>query len=200
MTSILIFTGIYFDSSEGTQCHANNFRIEDETFSKQTIQMGDVLHVTGSLVSLNPTQHQLKLWSVITNSDQISFTHDFFRIYLEPTNTCSGKSDGNIDWYFQSLHNPSEEFVLKPNDVIEYSISFIPQKAGMYKIHSAIFDGDIYRMGPGQTIIVEGSDDVTDGEIFGFYLPFFSSLVLIISGSVAGMILFKRKFCHFKIS
>jgi hypothetical protein len=196
----MIFMGSFFDSSEGTPCQARDFGIEDETFSKQTVQIGETLDVKGSLVSLAPTQQQLKLWSVITNSDQISFSYDFFRIYLEPTNICSGKSDGNINWYFQSSPNPSEEFILKPNDVIEYSISFIPQKAGDYRIHSAIFDGDIYRMGPGQTIIVEGSGEVTDGEIFGFYLPFFSSLVLIIFGSIVGMILLKRKFCHSKIS
>ena len=192
--------GVYFDSSEGTQCHAIDFRIEDETFSKYTVKTGEVLDVKGSLVSLSPTQHQLKLWSVITNSDQVSFLYDFFRIYLEPTGICSGKSNGNINWYFQLSPIPSEEFVLKPNDVIEYSVSLIPQKAGTYKIHSAIFDGDVYRTGPGQTIIVEGSNELTDGEIFGFYLPFFSSLVLIIFGSVVGTILLKRKLRHSKMS
>lgn len=173
LASILILMGVYFISSEGTQCHATNLRIEDETFSKHTVQTGEILEVTGSLVGLDPTQHPLKLWSVITNSNQISFSYDFFRIYLEPTNICSGKSDGNINWYFQSSPNPSKEFVLKPNDVIEYSVSFIPQKAGVYKIHSAIFDGDIYRMGPGQTIVVEGNGEITYGEISGFYLPLF---------------------------
>ncbi len=137
---------------------------------------------------------------MITNSDQTSFSYDLFRIYFEPTHVCSGgKSDGNINWYFQLSPQPSEEFVLKPGNVIEYSTTFIPQKSGIYKIHSAVFDGEIFRMGPGQTITVEGMDGGTDREILGFYLPFFSSIVLIIFGSITGAILLKRKFHRSKV-
>ncbi len=216
--------GVYFNSSDGHQCISTDFRIEDETFSRHTVQTdevlnvkgshltsvhypyflyvqtGEVLNVKGSLVNLLATQQQLKLGGVITDSNHTSFSYDFFRIYLEPASFCSAKSDGNIDWYFQLPPNHLEELILKPNDVMEYSVSFIPQKAGIYRIHSAVLDGDDYRIGPGRTIIVEGNDEVTHGEIFGFYLPFSSSLVLIISGSVVGMILLKRKFRYSKIS
>ena len=192
--------GSYFDSSEGNQCQASHFRIEDETFSKQTVQVGETLDVKGSLVSLDSTQHNLKLWSVITNSDQTSFLYDFFRIHFEPTSVCSGKSDGNINWYFQLSTYPSEEFILKQNDVVEYSVTLIPQKSGVYRIHSATFDGDIFRMGPGQTIIVEGTDEETTDELLGFYLPFFLILVLIIFGSTGVTIMLKRKFHRSKIS
>ena len=200
LASILILMGTFFDGSEATQCQATDFRIEDETFSKQTVQTGETLDVKGALVSLSQDQHKLKLWSVITSSDQTSFSYDFFRIYLEPTHVCSGgKSDGNINWYFQVSPHPSEEFVLKPNDVVEYSVTFTPQKPGVYKIHSAMYDGNIFRMGPGQTIIVEGTGKETEGELFGFYLPFFSILSLIISSlAVGGIIILKRKFYRSK--
>ena len=201
LVSILIFTGYSFDSSEGTQCRAGDFRIEDETFSKQTVGTSETLNVKGSLVSLSQTQQELKLWSVITSSDQVSFSYDFFRIYFESPHVCSGwKSDGNIGWYFQLSTHPSEEFVLNPNEAVEYSVTFTPQKPGIYKIHSAMLDGDVFRMGPGQTITVEGTGGETKGELWGFYLPFFLIAVLIFSGSVTGIIVIKKRMDQFKNS
>ncbi len=193
LVSIMILMGSYFDSSEGTQCQAIDFRIEDETFSKQTVQVGETLDVKGSLVSISQAQHNLKVWSVITNSDQASFLYDFFRIYFEPTSICSGKSDGNINWYFQLSAHPSEEFILKSNDVVEYSVTLIPQKAGVYRIHSATFDGDIFRMGPGQTIIVEGTGEETNGEIFGFYIPYSIGFILMMIALGCGIVFTHRR-------
>ena len=90
-------------------------------------------------------------------------------------------------WYFKITSDPSKTFTLEPSETVQYFITLIPQKAGTYHIHSAMLKDDFYRIGPGQTVVIEGRDGITDGEFFGFYLPFFSSMVLIGFGIVVGV-------------
>ena len=49
-------------------------------------------------------------------------------------------------------------------------------------------------IGPGQTITVEGSQDITEGELFEFYIPYTVGFVLMIIGLGYGVVfIFRRK-------
>jgi len=186
--------GTFFNSSEANQCSPRDFRIEDEVFSRQTISVGEPLEIQGFVVSLDPNQLQLKPWAVITFSDHSSITNAIAKIFSEYPKICSGgKYDGNLNWYFNISTNPSKTFHLEPDGVVQYSVTLIPQKAGTYHVHSAMLMDDNYRPGPGQTIIVEGRDGVTEGELFGFYLPFVASIALIAFVTIIGIVLIRRK-------
>jgi len=188
-----------FDSVFGHGCQAHivqrDFSMEGETFNRQSVLVGEPIKIQGSLVTVSQDQYHLKPWAVITISDESYFVDDIVGIFSGPNDGCSGGNfDGNLNWYFKITSEPSKTFTLEPNEAVQYFITLIPQKAGTYHIHSAMLKDDSYRIGPGQTVVVEGSDGITDGEIFGFYLPFFSSIVLITLGATIGVILLKRKF------
>jgi len=191
---VLFFVGTYFHISEANQCSPRDFRIEDETFSRQSMQVGEPVEIQGLIVSLSQDQLQLEPWAVITFSDHSSITNAIAKIFSEYPKICSGgKYDGNLNWYFTISYDPSEEFTLEPGDEVPYSITLIPQKSGTYHIQSAMLFDDIYRGGPGQTVTVEGRDGVTEGELFGFYLPFVASIALITFATIIGIIGIRRK-------
>ncbi len=186
-----------FENVQATQCIGRDFRIEDETFSKQNVSVGESLEIMGSIVSISQDQLELDPWAVIRFSDQSSFANSFSSIFSETPVLCKGgTSDGNLNWYFKISSEPLEPFTLEPGDEVPYSITLVPQKSGTYNIRSAMLFDDVYRAGPGQTITVEGYEGLTDGELFGFYLPFFTSIFLIAFGIITGIILIRRKFSN----
>ena len=83
-----------------------------------------------------------------------------------------------------------EAYVLEGNKIFSYSIEMTPLKSGVYHIHTDP-NADILSfryIGTGQTIMVEGSQDITEGELFEFYIPYTIVFVLIMIGFVCGII------------
>jgi len=196
---MILILGISFENQAyGHGCQAmiqsRDFRIEDVTFSRRTISVGESLEIQGLLVNMNSETKELKPWAVASISEPSYFVDDIMRIFSGQNGGCfGGPSDGQLNWYFTIETKPTNKFVLEPEGVIPYYVSLTPLKAGIYHIHPAILWNEWYRNGPGQTIIVEGRDGVTDGEIFGFYLPFISSVIGISFAAIIGIIGIRRK-------
>ena len=172
---------------------AKDFRIEDETFSNRA-SVGEAFEISGTLVNLDQNPKQLTPWAVVTNPDRSFLINNIANLFPDSAPTCwQSKSDGNLNWYFYLSSDPSETFTLEPNGVTDYQITLTPKKGGLYHIHSGMLFEDYFRLGPGQTVYVKGSDAVTDGEIFGFYLPFAASIAVIIFGVIIGTVLIRKK-------
>ncbi len=176
--------------AHGIRCGptSGNVRIEDEIFSVQTSTTGDSFTISGTIIGLqNQENTPIKIF-VKSNIDQPyeEFFHDLFY--------GNGNYDGNhASWYFKYEAKP-REISISEGDIIDYKITVYPLKAGPYHVHSYLSDTEKHcRWGLGQTIIVEGREGVTDGEIFGFYLPILSSVALISFGTCVGIILIRRK-------
>ena len=71
----------------------------------------------------------------------------------------------------------------------------IPLKSGIYHVHTdPNADISSFRyIGPGQTIMVEGSQDITEGELFEFYIPYSIGFALMIISIVYGVVLIYRR-------
>ena len=79
--------------------------------------------------------------------------------------------------------------------MFSYSIEITPLKGGIYHIHTdPNADISSFRyIGPGQTIMVEGSQDITEGELFEFYIPYTVGFVLMIIGIGYGVVFIYRR-------
>ena len=165
-------------------------RIEDETFSAQSVNTEDHLFITGKLVSLVDYPQQLEL-SMLVTTDQFqtlsvstvihNLQYGIHRDYQEHDN-----------WFFQTVAEPSM-ITLKPLETMEYKITTVPLKAGTYHVHTQVISDKSSKLGPGQTIEVDGSSDITTGEILGIYARFAILVLLAIAGIlVARKIISKR--------
>ena len=115
------------------QLQSRFVRIEDETFSTQTLNTGEILEVRGKLVSL--VNRDLRAWISIFN---------------ESTNA------GNR-WEFVSRDPPGNVFDIPPSGVIEYTMRVKALEAGVYHSHTQLNVANVGPgLGPGQTIVVEG--------------------------------------------
>ena len=85
------------------------------------------------------------------------------------------------DWFFQTVAEP-DKITLEPLETVEYKITTIPLKAGTYHVHTQVTSDKGSRLGPGQTIVVDGSYEITTGEILGIYARFAILVLLAIMG------------------
>jgi hypothetical protein len=143
-------------------------RLEFEQFSNQKVDTGQVIKITGTVKSITskPTFVLSPYVSVDTYQPFDSFDiNGFPRLYYP-------LRDSEESWYFKIDSNLTNPVILEPGQTINYEIRVIPLKAGMYHIHSYFLSNEgIDRVGPGQTVQVNGSAMPTVGEIVGFYLP-----------------------------
>ena len=115
------------------QLQSRFVRIQDESFSGQTLQTGDELTVTGTLQSL--VNRPLRAW---------------LSLFSESTNA------GNR-WEFIARDPPGNVFDIEPEATIPYSLTVRALEPGIYHVHTQLNIQTIGPgLGPGQTVVVEG--------------------------------------------
>ena len=115
------------------QLQSRFIRIEDETFSTQTLNTGEELEVRGKLVSL--VNRDLRAW---------------ISIFAESTNA------GNR-WEVLARDPPGNVFDIPPNGEVSYTLRVRALEAGVYHIHTQLNVANVGPgLGPGQTVVVEG--------------------------------------------
>jgi len=180
---MVIVISIFFNSAYGHgvgfSIFSGSLRIEDESFSAQSINTEDRLLITGKLVSLVDYPQQLEM-SMLVTTDQFqtlsastiihSLQYGIQRDYQE-----------HDDWFFQTVAEP-DKITLEPSETVEYKITTVLLKAGTYHVHTQVTSDNGSKLGPGQTITVDGSSDITMGELFGIHLRFAVLVLLAITG------------------
>lgn len=115
------------------QLQSRFVRIEDETWSKQSVQTGETLVVTGKLVSL--VQRDLRGW---------------LSVFAESSNA------GNR-WEFVARDPPGNVFDVPANGIVDYSLTVKALEPGVYHMHTQLNLASIGPgLGPGQTVVVTG--------------------------------------------
>src|SRR4029453_9599773 len=116
------------------QLQSRFVRIQDETFSAQTLNTGDSLTVSGTLQSL--VNRPLRAW---------------LSLFSESTNA------GNR-WEFISRDPPGNIFDIPAQGTVPYSITAKALEPGIYHVHTQLNVEHVGPgLGPGQTIQVSGT-------------------------------------------
>ncbi len=115
------------------QLQSRFVRIEDETFSRQSLQTGETLCLSGKLVSL-------------VERDQ----RGWISVFNESTNS------GNR-WEILSRDPPGVVFPIPGNQVVPYEVCAKGLEPAVYHVHTQLnVDKVGPGLGPGQTVVVEG--------------------------------------------
>ena len=115
------------------QLQSRFVRIQDETFSAQTVNTGDTITVSGTLQSL--VNRPLRAW---------------LSLFSESTNA------GNR-WEFVSRDPPGNIFDIPPQGTVPYSITAKALEPGIYHVHTQLNIEHIGPgLGPGQTVQITG--------------------------------------------
>lgn len=179
MIVISVFFGSAYGHGVGSPIMGGPLRIEDETFSTQSANTEDRLEITGKLVSLVDYPQQLEI-SILVTTDQFQ-TLSASTIIHNLQYGIQRDYQEHDDWFFQTVADP-DKITLKPGETAEYKITTVPLKAGTYHVHTQVTSDKGSKLGPGQTIIVNGSSDITIGELFGIYARFTALVLLVIGG------------------
>ena len=175
------------------------YRVEDETFSKTAVSVGESLFINGTIMSLVERDIQgnidIKFDYANTDSWFINILKSNFSCLAQDTCAKRILVPNNQNHWYVDIKSEPDVYVLKGNGVISYSIEVIPLKAGIYHIHTdPNADIDSFRrIGAGETIMVEGLQDITEGEMFEFYIPYTAGFVLMIIGLGYGIIFMHRR-------
>jgi methane/ammonia monooxygenase subunit B len=115
------------------QLQSRFIRIEDETWSSQTLNTGDELTVTGTLQSL--VNRPLRAW---------------LSVFSESVNA------GNR-WEFMSRDPPGNVFEIPPQGTVPYELTVRALEPGIYHVHTQLNVANVGPgLGPGQTVQVSG--------------------------------------------
>ena len=115
------------------QLQSRFVRIEDETWSKQSVVTGETLTVRGTLVSL--VQRELRGW---------------LSVFAESSNA------GNR-WEFVARDPPGNVFDIPANGVVDYTLTVKALEPAVYHMHTQLNIAGIGPgLGPGQTVVVTG--------------------------------------------
>jgi methane/ammonia monooxygenase subunit B len=115
------------------QLQSRFVRIEDETWSAQTVNTGDEITVTGTLQSL--VNRPLRAW---------------LSVFSESTNA------GNR-WEFMSRDPPGNVFEIAPQATVPYELTVRALEPGIYHLHTQLNVANVGPgLGPGQTVQVSG--------------------------------------------
>ena len=121
------------------QLQSRFVRIEDETMSRQSLETGEQICVSGKLVSL--VERDMRGW---------------LSIFSESTNA------GNR-WEMQSRDPPGNVFELPGNSVMPYQICAMALEPGVYHVHTQLNVANVGPgLGPGQTVVVDGDFIIKD--------------------------------------
>lgn len=183
----------------GSRFSTGFYRVEDEAFSKTTVSVGEPFFINGTLVSLveRDIQGSMDVKFDYANNDSwfVNLLKSNFSCLVQDTCTKPINVAHNQNHWYVDIKAEPDAYVLQGNDMISYSIEMTPLKGGTYHIHTdPNADIDFFRhIGAGQTIIVEGSQDITEGELFELYIPYTVGFVLVIIGIVCGVIFVYRR-------
>ena len=115
------------------QLQSRFVRIDDETWSKQSVHTGDTLQVSGKFVSL--VQRDLRGW---------------YTVYGDSPNA------GNR-WEIVARDPPGNVIDIPGNSVIPYTLTIRALEPAVYHMHTQLNIASIGPgLGPGQTIVVTG--------------------------------------------
>ena len=115
------------------QLQSRFVRIEDETFNRQSLETGEIITVSGVLVSL--VERDMRAW---------------ISIFSESTNA------GNR-WEMLARDPPGNVFDIPGNSVTSYSLSAKALEPGVYHVHTQLNIANVGPgLGPGQTVVVSG--------------------------------------------
>jgi methane/ammonia monooxygenase subunit B len=115
------------------QLQSRYVRIEDETWSTQTVNTGNEITVTGTLQSL--VNSPLRAW---------------LSVFSESTNA------GNR-WEFMSRDPPGNVFEIPPQATVPYEMTVKALEPGIYHLHTQLNIANVGPgLGPGQTVQVSG--------------------------------------------
>ena len=115
------------------QLQSRFIRIEDETWTAQTLNTGDELTVTGTLQSL--VNRPLRAW---------------LSVFSESVNA------GNR-WEFISRDPPGNVFEIPPQGTVPYELTVKALEPGIYHVHTQLNVANVGPgLGPGQTVQVSG--------------------------------------------
>lgn len=116
------------------QLQSRFVRIDDETWSKQSVQTGDTLQVSGKFVSL--VNRDLRGW---------------YTVYGDSPNA------GNR-WEIVARDPPGNVIDIPANGVVPYTLTIRALEPAVYHMHTQLNIASIGPgLGPGQTIVVTGN-------------------------------------------
>lgn len=184
----------------GSRFSTGFYRIEDEAFPKTTVHVGEPFFINGTIASLVERDIQgnmdVKFDYASNDSWFVNLLKSNFSCLAQDMCTKPILVAHNQNHWYMDIKAKPDAYVLEGNGMISYSIEMTPLKGGIYHIHTdPNADIDSFRyVGPGQTITVEGSQDITEGELFEFYIPYTVGFVLMIIGLWCGVVfVFRRK-------
>lgn len=175
------------------------YRVEDETFSKTVVSVGEPFFINGTIVSLveRDIQGKMDIKFDYANNDSwfVNLLKSNFSCLAQDMCTKPILVTHNQNHWYMDIKAKPDAYVLEGDDMISYSIEITPLKGGTYHIHTdPNADIDSFRhIGTGQTIIVEGSQDITEGELLEFYIPYTISFILMIIGLGCGTVFVYRR-------
>ncbi|MGH9923167.1 MAG: methane monooxygenase/ammonia monooxygenase subunit B [Nitrososphaerales archaeon] len=115
------------------QLQSRFVRINDETFSRESMHTGEEIEIKGRLESL--VNRDLRAW---------------ISVFAESTNA------GNR-WEFVSRDPPGNVFDIPPHGEVPYTLKVKALEAGTYHMHTQLNIASVGpALGPGQTVFVEG--------------------------------------------
>jgi hypothetical protein len=183
----------------GSRFSTGFYRIEDETFSKTVVSVGEPFFINGTITSLveRDIQVNMDVKFDYANNDSwfVNLLKSNFSCLAQDMCTKPILVAHNQNHWYMDVKTKPDAYVLEGNDMISYSIEMTPLKGGTYHIHTdPNADIDSFRhIGPGQTITVEGLQDITEGELFEFYIPYTVGFVLIIIALWYGIVFVYRR-------
>lgn len=150
-------------------------RINNEQYSRNSIDMDDVLVIKGTLEST--VNREVELYPYVSvdpgrpndRSDPSDWPRSAYPLYYDPAS-----------WYFRIEYNISSPLVLQPGEELDYEIRAYSLKTGDYHVHTLLVSDEKYSynrhllqfVGRGQTVLVAGPDmPPTTGETTQFYAP-----------------------------
>lgn len=175
------------------------YKIEDETISKTTVSVGESFFINGTLSSLveRDIQGKMDVRFDYANMDSwlVSLLKSNFACLAQGMCAKSILVPLNQNHWYMDIKSEPDAYVLEGDNMFSYSIEMVPLKSGVYHIHTdPNADISSFRyIGPGQTIFVEGSQDITEGELFEFYIPYSIGFVLMTSGIGYGVVFIYRR-------
>lgn len=199
------FENLAFGHGIGNYMQSRDLRIENENFSSQnTNTQNGTITIRGTLVSLSDYEIKSPLRILLTSEHEYDpltkGIHDLTlgQLNYKPHDAAGRAYEHQSYWYFTVEPYPSE-ISLKPGEVLDYKIIIHPLKAGTYHVHTLLTDTTQYTA-PGQTIHVEGSNQITHGEFWELYVNSILVLSIIVGFFVLiPYLLIRRKFKQRKI-
>ena len=176
-----------FGHGLGARFNTGFYRIEDESISKTIVSVGKPFFINGTLVSLveKDLQGEMNVKFDYAGNDPwlVNLLKSNFSCLAQDMCTKPNLVARHQNHWYMDITPKPDAYVLEGDESISYSMEITPLKSGTYHIHTDPNAGvppTFMYLGPGQTVTVEGSQDITERELFEFYIPYAAGFVLVI--------------------